>query len=286
MAKSLCIIHANCQGDSLRQLLLSSPSFAQLFRVEKYTNYLEHDIPAISMDQCALFLYQHIGDHWGENASRVLLQRVSQHAQTIAIPNMFFNGYWPLYTRNTFMAFGDMFLEDLAKKNLKPAEIKHLYLKGNMISLYDFDALYKSCRDREVEKEKFQDIKCLHTIDEFWKKEQLFYTLNHPMPRLSLYVADSVLQILGLAPLSAQVRTAFAAQCEEFEQPIHPRVGEYFHLPFATPQRLYEVFGQKMTFEQYVTAYISCRLQEGEHRVNDFVVYLHLLKQKLQKNET
>ncbi len=285
MAKSLCIIHANCQGDGLKQLLAHTPQFSQKFEIVKYTNFLKEKIPLAQLKTCKLFLYQHIGDHWGESASHRLLQNIPHDAIRISIPNMFFNGYWPLHTSETFMAFGDMLLEHLASKGLSCAEVNHLYLRTKLSKLYDFDALYKVSRDKEEVKEQYQDIKSLHIIDNDWRDEQLFFTVNHPMPRLSFHVAQGVLTLLGLGALPVSTQHAFVAEEDEFEQPIHPQVAAHFGLPFVTAQRQYPVFGQRLTFEQYINAYVSCRLQEGENKIDDFVVYLHLLAKKMQKND-
>ncbi len=283
MGKQLCIIHANCQGDNLKGLLLSSPSFSNLFVIEKYTNYLHEEISENSLDKCGLFLYQHLGEQWGEHATTSLLQKLPASAQCICIPNMFFNGYWPLWTNKTHMAYGDILLEHLASSGLGVAEILHIYIKGKIRAKFDLDQLAQVSRTKEVEKEKHSHIKTLNIIDAHWREEQLFHTINHPGPRLTLHVANEILKLLSLSPVPAIVCDAYSTIEEEFIQPIHPQVGEYFQIPFATPNHLYNVYGQAMTFEQYARAYVQCRLQQGPDKIDDFVVFLHLLARQAQK---
>ncbi len=280
MAKQLCIIHANCQGDSIKQLLLSTPAFSNFFYIEKYTNYLHDNIPTTSLKNCKLFIYQQLSARWGENATDNLLQKLSPSAQTLCIPNMFFNGYWPLWTNATHMAYGDMLIEYLAQNGLSIAEILHIYFHGDIRAKYDLEHLFKISRTKEIEKEKNSNIKTLDLIDSLWREELLFYTVNHPAPRLVLHVVDGILDLLGMGKISPTIRDAFTALEEEFIQPIHPQVTELFNLSFVTKNQLYNVYGQKMNFEQYTTAYVNCRMQQGVDKIDDFVVYLHLLAQK------
>ncbi len=284
MAQKLCIIHANCQGDTLQFLLKNTPSFAKEYRIQKYTNYLQEDMTPELLQQCQLFLYQHLGNQWGDLATHNLLQLLPAAAHTLEIPNMFFNGYWPLWTNKTFMAYGDIFLEDLCARGLAPREVLHLYMKGKLTSMYDVQALRKVSRSKEETKEKNLPIKTLDFIDTHWQKEQLFYTVNHPAPQLSLYVADKILQHLGHDGVDTAARLALMNHEEEFIQPIHPQISSLYQLSFGQAEQLYPVYGQKMNFQEYANAYIHCRLQTGSDRIDDFVVYLHLLAQREQKH--
>ncbi len=281
--KKTCIIHANCQGDTLHFLLSATPSFSEKFAIIKYTNYLREKMDERVLDTCDLFLYQHLDEHWENHASQYILQRLGHHAQNLRIPNMFFNGYWPLWTNKTTMAYGDRLLEELYERGLSFNEIIHLYTRGRLEAKFDLDALRAASRKKEEEKEKDLLFPTLPLIDALWREEQLFYTVNHPAPRLSLYVADSVLQFLDLGKVPESIRRIFMQHNEEFIQPIHPQVSEKYGLPFAGVERNYPVYGQEMTFQQYIVAYVNCRLQSGPEAITDFVVYLHLLAERAKK---
>ncbi len=284
MSQKLCIIHANCQGDTLKYLLEATPSFAREYTIIKYTNYLQEHVDESALQRCQLFLYQHLGEQWGELATEQLLQKLPVQAQKIHIPNMFFNGYWPLWTNETFMAYGDMLLEDLCQRGLSAAEILHIYMKGNLVANYNLEALRQLSLCKERAKEEHTAIKTLDFIAKHWRQEQLFYTVNHPAPKLSLYVAENVLQLLHMGSIPHEVQDALINHEEEFIQPIHPHVGQLYNLPFADAERLYPVYGQYMNFHTYASAYIQCRLQKGEDAVKDFVVYLHLLAERVKKH--
>ncbi len=284
MPQKTCLIHANCQGDTLQFLLQNTQAFAKEYSIKKYTNYLEEEIEPLALAQCDLFLYQKLGNQWGELATEKLLQKLSPQAITLEIPNMFFNGYWPLWTNKTHMAYGDMLLEELCQRGLSTAEIVHLYIKGKISNKYDIKALRQISLDKEQQKEASLHIRTLDFIEQHWQSEQLFYTVNHPAPKLSLYVADAILQHLDFKGVDTAPREALLQHKEEFILPIHPQVGEYYSLPFASAQRLYPVYGQHMHFQTYIQAYVQCRLQKGPDAITDFVVYLHLLAQRAQSH--
>lgn len=279
MARSLCIIHANCQGDSLHDLLTATPGFTRFFEIKKYTNYLREEIHHEDFARCALLLYQELGVKWEEHAAVNLLGLLPQSARTLKLPNMFFNGYWPLWTNKTPMAYGDILLEHLAERGCSQEEMLHVCLRGSLTAKYDLTALTVASLEKEESKEAGQVVRAAPLIREFWRAEQLFFTVNHPGPRLLLHVADGVLAALELGRVPADVRAAFAGRREDFEQPIHPQVGDFFGLPFALPARRYQVYGQEMTYAQYAAAYAACRLQLQDG-IDDFVAYLHLLAQK------
>lgn len=279
MQRPLCLIHANCQGDALRQLLSLTPEFSGRFEIRKYTNYLKESIPDEDFFRCRVFLYQHLSDRWDDLSSAALLQRVPPEACVLKIPNMFFKGYWPLWTNKTFMAYGDLLLEHLAERGLGQREILQVFLHGDLAHKYDLAALAEESLEYERVKETDAVVGTADLVQELWRKEQLFLTVNHPGSRLLLHVADGVLRALGFAPLPDSVRQAFIQDYEDFEQPIHPQVGAFFHLPFATKERRYRIYATTMSFREYAACYVACRLQ----RFDDFAVFLNVLSSNREK---
>ncbi len=273
MSKKICIIHANCQGDHLKAALESCPDFSRHFSVYKYTNYLKEHIPEGIFTRCDLLLYQNLSDKWEEHSSRALMSALPGGANAICIPNMFCKYYWPLWTNTAPVAFGDIFLEHLLGLGLNLDEAATIYLRGDLTAKYDLEALRRESLEVERRKEAGAPIKTTDIVEELWRDEQLFYTVNHPGEKLILHVAGEVLRLLGLGELPSGLREYFRADYEDIELPIHPRVGNFFRLPFAGTDRLYNIYGRRMIFEKYATCYIQCRL----NKVDDFVSFLHLV---------
>lgn len=282
MGRSLCIIHANCQGDSLHRILASTPAFSARFFIRKYTNYLEEKIADEDFSACKLLLYQRLSDKWHDAASSVLLGRLPLGAQSLCIPNMFFKGYWPLWTNKTFMAYGDLFMEYLAEQGLNNAEFAHLCTHADLGHWYNLDALLAQSLEQERDKEIYCVTETADIVEEFWRTEKLFSTVNHPGSRLLLHVADGVLRALGLGVVPEAVRTAFAASCtDDFEQPIYPQVGAHFGLSFVDARSRYSVYGRQMEFSEYCRCYAACR-REGLPDFAAFMQYLSSQNGKIQ----
>lgn len=280
MGRSLCIIHANCQGDSLHRILASTPAFSNRFTVRKYTNYLEERVADADFEACNLLLYQQLSDKWHDAASSALLARLPLGAQALCIPNMFFKGYWPLWTNKTFMAYGDIFMEYLAGQGLDATEFLYLCTHADVPALYELDAMVEQSLEYERNKEVRCVVETVDIVQELWRTEKLFTTVNHPGSRLLLHVADGVLQALGLGRVPENVRAAFAQSCtDDFEQPIFPQVARHFGLPFVQADSQYAVFGRRMTFAEYCQCYLACR-REG---IPDFAAFMQYFTSQHKK---
>jgi hypothetical protein len=273
MNRELCLIHANCQGDSLRSLLAATPAFARCFEIRKYTNYLKESIPQQDFDRCRIFLYQHLGEKWNDFASDALLARLHPVACRIQIPNMLFKGYWPLWTNKSTMNYGDALLDLLVSKGYSESEVLHVYLRGRLAEKYHLDALLNENLCRERHKEKDAVIALTDFIEENWRTQQLFLTPNHPNKTLLLAIADAVLESLGLGRVPPSLHSNFTPDYPNFELPIHPQVGAYFRLPFADANRLYSIYGRPMSFARYAACYVRCL----SRRLGNFEAFLHLV---------
>ncbi|MDE7370637.1 MAG: hypothetical protein K2N07_02635 [Desulfovibrio sp.] len=271
MAKSLCILHANCQGDALRPLLENTPAFARHFEIRQLCNYTREEVADKDLAACGLFLHQRLAPRWGEIATERLLPRLGPDSQAIILPNLFFKGYWPFWT-NAFKGidFADSLLEKLLGAGLSPEDALRLYLKGDPALLGNVEAVAEDSLAREEAKEAGDPIRTAHILRERWREEQLFLTVNHPGNTLLFHVAEELLRLLGLGPLPASVRRAYVHPQEEFWLPLHPALGPRLGLGFANRERRYPVFGARLTHLEYTSAYLSCRA----HGVRDLVGFL------------
>ncbi|MDE5833731.1 MAG: hypothetical protein K2H64_12290 [Desulfovibrio sp.] len=260
MAKDLCVIYANCQGEALLPLLRLSPDFDRLFDARLYTNYIREKIPARELEEAGLFLYQWLGEDWGEVSSESLLARAPDKARVLCIPNLFFKGYWPFWTDKTgVIEFEDSALEDLLARGLSPEAAQMLYSRGDPKILGDVEGLIAESMEREKRKEIFTPIKYTSIIEDRWREEQLFLTVNHPGSVLLSHVANSILKILGLPPLPPSSLAAYEHPQGDFLLPIHPAIGRMFNLGFASADRKYPCFGASVTHAEFVQYYLGCR---------------------------
>lgn len=272
MAQALCLLHANCQGDALRPLLENTPAFANRFCIRQYVNYTRQHIAAQDIERCDLFLYQRLAPKWGDLSTEQMLPRLPQHCQAIEIPNLFFKGYWPFWSRDEHINFADSLLETLLKK-VSPHEAITLYLRGSAALLGDAAALNHKAEEslaREKAKEADAPIRCAPLLRERWRDEQLFITINHPGRALLFHMADSLLHLLGLGGLPDSTRNGFMHPLEDFWLPIHPAVGRALQLPFASEGKRWPVFHSLLTHREYTLCYLACRT----NNVSDFLTFL------------
>lgn len=269
-----CVLHANCQGEPLSLLLGASPEFAARWRIRQYTNYTRDAIPASALQNATLFLYQYLGPEWGNLSSESLLRKIGPRTVPVCIPNMFFKGYWPLWTNKSLMDFGDSLLDRLYESGAGKPEILRVYLHGDVEKLADPAGVVAKTLAAEREKESRCDVKTVPFVEENWRGMRLFQTVNHPDAPLLVHAAQGILSHLGFAPLPESVCGEFSYGYEGFELPIHPKIAAFHGLPFAGEDTPYPVFGRSMTFTQYISRYIDCRMS---HMENDFLGYLQLV---------
>ena len=277
MSKALCLIHANCQGDELETLLLASSAFARAYDIERYTNYTREDVPEESLSRCSLFLYQQLGSEWSQLSSGYLLSRLPSSAVSLCIPNLFFNGYWPLWTSESPIAYGDSLLNRLIDESASKPAILNIYLNKDLRSFVDMQAVFEQSLAKERAKEQGAKIRVLDRVLEYWQERPLFHTVNHPGRELMLHIAQSVLRELDFPELKQKELSALPElfpSYAEFDLPIHPQVAKFHGLRWVRDGHVYNIFGRSMTFEQYISRYIDCRLNGY---ADEFLGYLQLV---------
>ena len=279
MHKKLCLLHANCQGEELAPLLRASSAFNSAYRLVLRTNYTHEHVSEQELAECGVFLYQYLDDTWAELSSRTLLRQLSPSALALQIPNLFFKGYWPFWTSQGTIDFSDLLLNRLIDEGAPKSAILKLYLHSDINTFIDLKAALDETIAIERRKETHSCVKYVDYGLRLWKKRLIFLTVNHPGLCLLIHVAQGILDALGLPPLSDRELKPPGLQADfpsytNFELPVHPQVAAFHGLEFGGPRHTYAVFNRRMTFEQYVSRYIDCRLNGMD---GDFLGYLQVV---------
>ena len=225
------------------------------------------------------FLYQYLGDTWEDLSSRTLLQQLAPSALALQIPNLFFTGYWPFWTSRGPIDFSDALLNRLIDEGAPKSAILKLYMHSDITNFIDLKAALDKTVAIERQKETHTCVTYVDYALRLWKQRMLFLTVNHPGLDLLVHVAQGILNALGLPPLTGQelARPGLHADFpsySNFELPVHPQVAAFHGLEFGGPQQTYAVFTRRMTFEQYISRYIDCRLNGMDE---NFLGYLQLV---------
>jgi len=270
MNKELCIVHANCQGEPLIERLKTCPEFSERYDVTLFTNYTREPIPAETLGRCSLFLYQYLDDKWNELASNALLKNLPESTTHLCIPNMFFKGYWPLWSGAQGFDYRCRHLDDFIAKKLPPEETILLFLHSDITTIYDLIDLVGQTIEQERGREARTPIKYLNLLIENYRDQRLFNTINHPGSFLMNHVARGILTHLGFESLNENAMESLGEPFPEFEQPINPKIGHFFGWNFAGADTQYEIYGRKMTFARYAANYVMAR----QANISDFIGFL------------
>lgn len=269
-SKKLCIIHGNCQGETLTALLGASPEFMAAYEVEYYVNFTRQAIPSESLARCGLLLHQHLGEEWGDLSSASLRAALGPGARSLCIPNMLFKGYWPFWSSKPGFDYSDMMLDSLLERGLGKDEAMLVAVRGNLDQMFGLEALLRETLAVERGKERLCDVQYVDIIEERFRKEKLFMSVNHPGRTLMLHAADAVLGKLGMPGLPESYRQAYPEVRYEFELPIHPQVAGFHRLEFVPEGAMYTIYGHPMTYVEYIGLYLDCKLAGR----SDFIRYL------------
>ncbi|MFW5734563.1 MAG: WcbI family polysaccharide biosynthesis putative acetyltransferase [Oceanidesulfovibrio sp.] len=274
MAREICILHANCQGDPLAWLLERHPAFAERYELRRYVNYLREPVPAAELGLAALLIHQQLGPQWNELSSANLRGQLSKNATAICMPNLMCRTYWPFWESKPGIDFSDSFLNALQDRGLSKAEIMYIACSTDLARYHDVQALAEHSMAIERDKEKNWDVKLTERIQTGYTQRQLFTTINHPGRELCVSIARELLDLLGLEAPSPELEAAMPAIEPELELPVHPQVASILGLEWVRPNHRFRIYEHMLTYEEYASHYLECR-SLGESHLISFIRLRH-----------
>ncbi|SHN70626.1 WcbI family polysaccharide biosynthesis putative acetyltransferase [Desulfovibrio litoralis] len=271
--KKICILHANCQGEEYQAILDKIPAFTDEWNLKLFTNYTKQAIPQDLLPQADLFLYQYLDNSWGDLSSDVLLKQLKKNTAAFCLPAVFFRGFHPFWEGRSEFHYYDNFLEKLIASGAEKSVILRLYLQNDLRNKLDLNAHIEFSFSREEEKEKSCDFKVMPFIRKNWQDRQLLYTVSHPNKVLCRYLVENILNALNIALPDELFWETHNCTYNDFEQPIHPQLIDFYKLKFITPETTFNVYGRQLSFAQYISRYIDCR----QNNIDNFIGYLHFV---------
>ncbi|WP_285164759.1 WcbI family polysaccharide biosynthesis putative acetyltransferase [Shewanella goraebulensis] len=187
----------NCQAAPLADILMRQPSFAahyQYIKMPKPAYMLQQaDYESVKnvLEQIDLFIHQDISNAFGPRFNTSHLKTLMKPgSETISFPSIYFTGYHPeiCYLRHIDKKaneFSDYHDQNLIQRYIEQPETA--YEKSNKAindpTYYSEQFINKNAADSLTElkrREEKLDIRLSDFIEQHWKEELLFFSMNHP----------------------------------------------------------------------------------------------------------
>jgi hypothetical protein len=234
MLKKFTII-GNCQAKSLSEFLLSNNDFLQLYHYVKINDIFRmnedelNDLYINILPILDLIIIQPISENYRNNykySTKSILNNVNINCKKIMFPSLYFDYYHPytcyIYDKNNPawklgcpFDYHDKNIINLYINNHTKSNLENFLLNEYKIKLFDQNILddnyfinklntnINNLIDRENKYINYctKDtiiIKSSKFILENYKKNLLFYTINHPTKYLFYYISDKILTFLNI----------------------------------------------------------------------------------------
>lgn len=255
-----CLISANCQGVPLIRQLLAFQPFAKSYFPEYFVNFKKESIPPEKLANCNLLIYQKLNEYWGELSEDYLLSHVNPKAKIVCMPNIYNPALWPISkgTGDLSDPYNETYVDELMRRSLSKEEILYLIKKVDFAKHYDLQSMFAEAMKVERSKGYVRCAEFCDFIEENFSKTKLFTTFNHPYGILLNKVAQTVLEEIGYRGVPDRLIPDLTCD-DEYYMPIHPSVAKFFHLSFIDENTKYPVYGNMLTYYEYVTGYIFAR---------------------------
>ena len=206
-------VYGNCQANPLGNILQTNTEFAESWEFVPFPKpsfeLRQEDWEDVEklLGELDLFITQNVGESHGIFASTNLVNHLKAGGKVVRIPNAYFSGYMPevVYFRAgepyvtkfcdyhdaNFLAF---FMEDpvnAVQKAVDAATNQSQYTEEFVL------ANAKASIDELKRREEECDVIVSDYIENNWRDDILFYSMNHPKRKVLSHIASNVLSVVG-----------------------------------------------------------------------------------------
>lgn len=276
------ILYGNCQADAITSTVRADPIVSGFYEVA-YCRSFDHPTegrPAFEerlTRQCAILWEQHDPQPYPQN------NVLSKDCLVVKFAAADLNLLWPFNCVNPYdapeppvfpfgrYAYGDRIVANAIDRGMNADDILDYYLNGWDDYKIDIGRLLQL----ETARIRARDARCDVGIGDFvlsrFRKDRLFWTVNHPTPVLLhelierlLHASDSVQPVLLDADIEHTLRNNFAPEgpLGVVGVPIHPKVAEILELEWYDPNERYRSWdGKTYSYVEYFEGMIARALQ-------------------------
>lgn len=273
--KFVCIVFGNCAAGVQANILRRENEFSKIYKITFIKSIIHptkgaSKVPYDKVKKCSLLLLQR-----GHLQFPEFYNDLPSSCRKISFPILRLDSLWPLQRmdprnkpdpKNGFemgrYPYGDLLVIKLLKKGLTPEQVLKKYMSTNINKLVDMDKIHRRNLANWKELDSKCDLPLMWYVKENFNKEKLFWTLNHPCPKLLVKQINLILEALGMSGLSRKIISKIDKKqpLSQFHLPIHPQVIRYFNLEWADIDTKYRYYdGKFYGFEEYLKRYIEFR---------------------------
>lgn len=277
--KKNCIVYGNCQITPIREYLMSSKSFNNIYTMmevppvhlcnrekgleKQYMDLLSH---------CDLFIYQPVSQVFSPYLSTdYILNELPHTCICISFPVSYFTGYYPQNFSGKIISYSEKESKKLlyADKNIikllnegkSKEEIISILSDDNFYSFHDVKANLDATLQELRSREKILDITLDNFIEQNYKNINLFYTVNHPSYYVTRYLAMKILDKLGLPKNEISHITLHDLYFTGLMEPIYPSVSKHLNLSFInSPNKYFNLNNVPLKFNDYIDKSIDIHM--------------------------
>lgn len=276
------ILYGNCQADAMTSTLAVDPIVSSFYQVSYFRSF-DHPVEGRTLfderitKRCALLWEQHDPQAFPQSAS------LPKHCLTVRFAATDFNLLWPFNCVNPHnapeppvypfgrYAYGDRIIANAIDRGMNADDVLDYYLNGWEEYKIDLDRLLQL----ETARIQARDARCDVKIGDFvlnqFRKERLFWTVNHPAPVLLnvlierlLHASDPVQPVLADADVAQTLAAHFPPEgpLGVVGVPIHPKIAEHLELEWYNPNERYRSWdGKTYTYVEYFDGMIRQALR-------------------------
>lgn len=275
--RATCVLQANCLGKAVRDLLERSADFQERFKIHSFVNYQRDALPEHLLSSCSLFIHQPLGAKWGELSTETIQSKLPDHCRCIAFPAIHFRYLWPnIYNENNQkygvktgrkwpqerFEWGDYWVRDRVAEGWSADKIAKEYSRIDLSMTHDLDRLYDENIEYEREKEKLTDIGLSSVVLSRIHDQHVMWTPNHPSHAILGLLANEILRLLGMNPLSqSAINTMPNAYAIDVRLPIHPSVAAHFGINMRSDEFSFRTFSEPEDFVSWSHHIASFRIR-------------------------
>ncbi len=275
--KPFSILMGNCQIPVIKKILLSSRQFREQYFILDVP--LIHVITHKDLDmiekctfvfrECSLYITQYINSdnsfapfYATENIRKIANKR----GEFIVIPVLYLDLYFPQTSQNKWVnsllnevgvlsfAYGDCILDELSK-NYSIEDIVDIVCMDHLFSDRFLQWMYDTRLEEIRNREAHCDVKIYDYIIKNFRKEQLFYSKNHPCKKVFVEFGKRLLDRMGFHDEAVeQIRIP---ELDEYQEILYPSVASYYGLCFDKTLYRDPVVDEECELKEIIRLYIS-----------------------------